>query len=103
MIEKLFDAENKGEWWLAKRFAKGWYGVCLGKYILFTREPREIDLKHEQGHQKQYQMLGGFLYYLIIGIPSFFGNLIQRIFKYDYYKQPWEAWADRLGGVERHS
>ena len=43
----------------------------------------------------------GPLYLIIIGLPSAIGNLIHRKFKFDYYKQPWEAWADKLGGVKR--
>ena len=54
-------------------------------------------------------MLGP-LYLIVIGLPSITGNIINRITRmyfrkyYDpnfYYKQPWEAWADRLGGVDR--
>ena len=50
------------------------------------------------------------MYLIIIGLPSIMGNILNRIkykyFKkhYDpdfYYKQPWEAWADKLGGVDR--
>lgn len=58
---------------------------------------------HEHGHQKQSRMLGP-LYLIVIGLPSLIGNIIFRLFKIKrgyYYKQPWEAWADKLGGVER--
>ena len=60
---------------------------------------------HEYGHRIQSQKLGP-LYLIIIGIPSFLGNLKSRLYKkcdkyFDYYKQPWEAWADKLGGVKR--
>lgn len=46
----------------------------------------------------------------LIGIPSFIGNIFDRLFhkKWSvekritwYYKQPWEKWADTLGGVKR--
>ena len=77
-----------------------YFGVSLGSYIIFGNYPREITLKHERGHQKQSLMLGP-LYLLFIGLPSAVGNLLNRIIKFDYYKQPWEAWADKLGGVER--
>ena len=88
------------------------FGVSLGNYIIFgTRYYRvtEISWKHERGHQKQSLYLG-WLYLLIIGIPSLCGNLYDRFFhknwsmrdSYDwYYNQPVEKWADYLGGVER--
>ena len=59
---------------------------------------------HEIGHQKQSKILG-WLYLLLVGLPSIIGNLLFRI-KYvkthfDYYNLPWEKWADKLGGVSR--
>lgn len=48
------------------------------------------------------------VYLLLIGIPSACGNIYDRFFHKKwtsyrrnewYYKQPWEKWADRLGGV----
>jgi hypothetical protein len=76
------------------------FGVSLGKYIIFGGCFSYIDIEHEQGHQKQSLYLG-WLYLLVIGLPSATGNLLNRVIDFDYYKQPWEAWADRLGGVER--
>lgn len=77
-------------------------GVSLGKYIVFDnrREIDDNDVKHEMGHQKQSLYLGWF-YLLIIGIPSVIGNLLYRIKKFNYYNQPWEKWADKLGNVKR--
>lgn len=90
-----------------------WFGVSLGNYIIFGRpsmiEPRIMDYYHEVGHQMQSKRLGWF-YLLIIGIPSFFGNVFDRIFHRNwtehqrmiwYYSQPWEKWADELGNVDR--
>lgn len=60
-------------------------------------------INHEHGHQKQSRILGP-LYLIVIGLPSLIGNIVFRLFKIKrgyYYKQPWEAWADKLGGVER--
>lgn len=86
--------------------------VSLGNYILFDRaylKPPYCEtilptsIKHEHGHQKQSQYLGWF-YLIVIGIPSFFGNIVFRLFPIPsekYYLQPWEAWADKLGGVVR--
>ena len=73
----------------------------LGDYIFVDRVPvTENTWLHERGHSKQSLILG-WLYLLVIGLPSVIGNLLHRKIKFDYYKQPWEAWADRLGGVTR--
>lgn len=76
------------------------FGVSLGKYIIVNKRAPEITIHHEDGHRKQSMMLG-LLYLVVIGLPSAIGNLIHRKLKFDYYKQPWEAWADKLGGVKR--
>ena len=81
-------------------------GVSLGNYIIVDRRfyNDTNTIHHENGHQYQSRILG-WLYLILIGIPSGIGNLIWRIpvvyTKYNYYKQPWEAWADALGGVKR--
>lgn len=84
-------------------------GVSLGNYIILDSEYLHYltilqdSLNHEHGHQKQSKILGPF-YLIVIGLPSLLGNIYSRIFHKDsvwYYKQPWEAWADKLGGVER--
>jgi hypothetical protein len=80
-------------------------GVSLGEYILLdpVYKNSTITIKHEQGHQKQ-SLYFGWLYLIIIGIPSATGNIIDRIFHKGvkwYYNQPWEKWADKLGGVNR--
>lgn len=76
--------------------------ISLGKYLIFDsdRTVTEINFKHEQGHQKQSLYLG-WLYLILIGLPSFLANLIHRKINFDYYSTPWEAWADKLGKVER--
>jgi len=89
-----------------KKFYKS--GVSLGSYIILDNCYRNSTLllnavKHERGHQKQSLYLGP-LYLLIIGLPSFIGNIYSRITHKSsewYYSQPWEAWADKLGRVER--
>ena len=93
-------------WWTKRRF-----GVSLGNYIILYEDSKPLtqSVKHEKGHQKQSLYLG-WLYLIIIGIPSAFGNLWDRVahknWKLEerekwYYSQPWEAWADKLGGVRR--
>lgn len=88
-------------------------GVSLGNYIFLDSDGNYnyIMVRHERGHQIQSLILGP-LYLIIIGLPSIIGNIINRIkYKYfkkyynpdSYYKQPWEAWADKLGRVVRKS
>lgn len=95
-------------------------GVSLGNYIildfevygkLFVKDSKYfyITVNHEHGHQRQSKRLGIF-YLFVIGIPSAIGNLIDRWFLKGwsdekrekwYYSLPWEAWADKLGEVNR--
>lgn len=86
-------------------------GISLGNYI-FLDSDGYYDykvVKHEHGHQIQSLILGP-LYLIVIGLPSIIGNIVYRIkhmyFRKKcnpklYYKQPWEAWADKLGKVVR--
>lgn len=96
--------------WLSHKYD---FGVCLGEYIIiganYNRMIKVETFNHEKGHKKQSKMLGP-LYLLLIGLPSITGNIYDRIAHRNwsylartewYYKQPWEAWADKLGGVER--
>ncbi|GMO48359.1 MAG: hypothetical protein Pg6C_10940 [Treponemataceae bacterium] len=90
---------------------KGW-GVSLGKYIFMDcGYNKNIDRSHEIGHTYQSIFFGP-LYLLVIGIPSaIFNNLRDRLFhkkwsfqqryKWYYSRYP-EAWADRLGEVQRN-
>lgn len=84
-------------------------GICLGNYIILHDASLGNDMLHEYGHSRQSRILGP-LYLLIIGLPSILGNIYDQVFHsrwtYErsaqwYYKQPWEAWADKLGGVKR--
>lgn len=80
-------------------------GISLGNYIILDRTyisyaGLDNTINHEHGHQKQSLYLGP-LYLIVIGLPSIFGNILRRLFVFDYYKLPWEAWADKLGGVKR--
>lgn len=91
-----------------KNFFKS--GVSLGDYIILDTGYLRVlpwnmnTVRHEKGHSKQSKILGP-LYLIVIGIPSLVGNILFKIFKWpaeNYYKQPWEAWADKLGGVKRN-
>lgn len=90
-------------------------GVSLGDYIILDQKYLSLSekrlnqvIQHELGHQKQSTYLGP-LYLIVIGIPSFIGNIIFRFKKFSssaaknraYYNQPWEKWADKLAKVDR--
>ena len=112
--KRLYISKDGIRYYLVKRLFNS--GISLGNYIFldldgFFNEYECSIIKHEHGHQIQSLILGP-LYLIIIGLPSIIGNIIDRIkykyFKkyYDsdfYYKQPWEAWADKLGKVDRKS
>jgi hypothetical protein len=90
------------------RFAKYWtgsiyWGVSLGQIIILGFRYGHTTVLHEYGHTYQSMYLGP-LYLLVIGIPSITFNILGRLGWVDnskYYDRPWEAWADRLGGVDR--
>jgi len=78
-------------------------GFGMGIYVCLVSTHELKTLKHEKGHCKQSEYLGP-SYLIIIGLPSASGNLLARKFEWwykNYYKLPWEAWADKLGGVKR--
>ena len=84
-------------------------GISLGNYIIFNRVTWGKSYRHEFGHSIQSRWLGWF-YLPVIGLPSLIGNIWDRLCHKDwsyeerqrwYYSQPWEAWADQLGGVVR--
>ena len=86
-------------------------GISLGKYVIlkyhYNRKANAV--KHEFGHSLQSKRWG-WLYLIVIGIPSLCGNIIDRVFHKNwddkkatiwYYNQPVEKQADELGGVVR--
>ena len=93
--------------WISKHFS---FGVSLGNYIIFGNRPVSwVSLKHEQGHRIQSRRLG-WLYLIVIGIPSAARNLWDRIAHSEwdyadrikwYYSSFPEKQADELGGVNR--
>jgi hypothetical protein len=107
--EKIYSVPNKVYFYVAQKFNSNWSGISLGNYIIFSYHADNTSIKHEHGHQKQ-SLYFGWLYLILIGLPSFVGNLWDRIAhkKMDnknrikwYYNQPWEKWADKLGDVKR--
>lgn len=86
-------------------------GVCLGDYIILDNNNADNanDILHEYGHHIQSLRLG-WLYLPVIGLPSMLFNLYDRVAHKNwtrlqrrtwYYNLPWEAWADKLGGIVR--
>jgi hypothetical protein len=103
--------EGMGRWFYTYSAPRYIPGASLGDFIFLhnSRNWNLLDNRHEFGHSMQSRMLGP-LYLILIAIPSAGGNMWDRIFhrKWDkvrrekwYYGLPWEAWADRLGGVNR--
>lgn len=104
--------DQKINYYIANKTRFQWSGVSLGNYIVFanTKSATNNSIKHEHGHQIQSTWYG-LLYLIIIGIPSFCGNIYDRSYHIGwktsdrlkwYYSQPWEKQADQLGGVERY-
>lgn len=78
-------------------------GASLGGLIFVNKAHKDRDriIKHEYGHFKQ-GITFGWLYLIIIGIPSGGMNLLTRwkILKIENYYKRWpENWADKLGKV----
>ena len=75
-------------------------GISLGKYIILNEKHygREFFKKHEYGHSIQSLYLG-WLYLIVVGVPSIIRAFIWRLFKLkkqDYYKGYPENWASKL-------
>lgn len=76
-------------------------GISLGRYIILDDKYSgdELSIKHEYGHSNQSLYLG-WLYLLIIGLPSIIRVILWRTLKLDrsgYYKGYPENWANKLG------
>lgn len=112
LLETIVSSENKFPVYLSDKVFGA--GVCLGDYIIVDYQANigrtdRTGMMHEYGHHRQSVYLG-WLYLIVIGLPSLAGNLWDRAFHkkwtrrqriHWYYSLPWEKWADRLGGVKR--
>ena len=88
-------------YWLSEKYR---FGVSLGKYIIFGgKDPNKCSIFHEKGHQVQSKRLG-WLYLIIIGLPSITFNISDTLFHKDwtvenrlkwYYNLPWERNANK--------
>lgn len=85
--------------------------MSLGNYIVFAHNGYADDdsIRHEYGHQIQSRRFGP-LYLFIVGIPSFFRNIYDRVAhknwtyeeRVEWYYGGWpEKQADKYGGVHR--
>ncbi len=79
-------------------------GISLGRYIIVAASVKDYTGRtewHEYGHSRQSMFLGP-LYLLVVGLPSLLWAAVWQpghgSSYYDFYT---EAWADKLGGVDR--
>lgn len=99
----IFDLIKYNSAYVSDTDIPGFTAVSLGQYRLYFQKryvENAVVVKHETGHSRQSLYLG-WLYLIVIGLPSLVGNIVHRFVKFDYYEQPWEKWADKLGGVDR--
>lgn len=110
-LEAMVNTSTDIKYYLVKHLFNS--GISLGNYIFLDKDVNHnIDtIKHEHGHQIQSLILGP-TYLIFIGLPSIIGNIVFRIKSVyfrknfnsqDYYKLIWEAWADKLGKVNRNT
>ena len=92
------DTEYEGA--IVRRSLQMQGGISLGRYIIVNRYASRKTIMHEYGHCRQSQMLG-WLYLLVIGLPSILHAAICRCKRHSYYDYWCEKWADKLGGVDR--
>lgn len=85
------------------------FGVSLGKYIILHKRYSFDDVCHESGHCRQSKRWG-WLYLIVIGLPSALRNLYDRYFHKAWSSEDRQKWyyghfpekqADILGGVKR--
>ena len=75
-------------------------GISLGRYIIVNQFARDKTIYHELGHCRQSMYLG-WLYLLVIGIPSILHAWLCPCLNHSYYDFFTEKWADKLGNVKR--
>ena len=105
--ERMHIMENGNRIYFATRM-KG--GISLGKYSIVNTCHYRLDLRdalkrdsvrHEAiGHARQSLYLG-WLYLIVIGLPSIVWAMLYNGDDKGYYKFFTERWADKLAGVKR--
>lgn len=76
--------------------------ISLGDTIIVNKDASDFRVGHEYGHNKQSKYLG-WLYLIIIGLPSILWATLKRIglFKNkNYYWFYTEKWANNIAGYE---
>ena len=109
--ERMHEMENGNRIYFANRMRGG---ISLGKYSIVNTSHYRKDIneslkrdtvRHEAiGHARQ-SLYFGWLYLIVIGLPSFvwavlYGTAVKPT-KKGYYRFWTERWADRIAGVER--
>ena len=112
---KNFNIHNESE---DAVFSSNYFSSYKGSFVLKTpfdasfsygiiglshcQQTTEV-LNHEYGHTVQLKNKGIADYTVSVAVPSVTINILDRMdkLKYDYYGAPWEAEADRFGGVNR--
>ena len=92
----------KGEAVIIQDFAGA--SFSFGIMGLHINDKNDVNtVNHEWGHFKQLALHGPAMFTLFIALPSLIYNIYCRITGdwSKYYKMPWEAYADYLGGVKR--
>lgn len=85
---------------IVRRSTKFPGGISLGRYIIVNQWSSKKNVMHEYGHCIQSRYLG-WLYLLVIGLPSILHAWLCPCKEHSYYDFWTEKWADKLGGVER--
>lgn len=98
VIYKGNDIEYNGV--IVRRSVKMRGGISLGKYIVISQWSTTKTVMHEYGHCKQSMYLG-WLYLLLVGLPSILHATFCKCKRHSYYDVYPEKWADKLGGVTR--
>lgn len=105
--ERMHTMENGNRIYFATRM-KG--GISLGKYSIvnvghyrhdINESLKRDTVRHEAiGHAAQSRWLG-WLYLLVIGLPSALHAALCKCKNHSYYDMWFEKWADKLAGVKR--
>lgn len=85
---------------IVRRSVKMRSGISLGKYIIINQWSRKDTIAHEYGHSKQSKYLG-WLYLLIVGLPSLIHAALCKCKDHDYNDVWFEKWANKLGRVNK--
>jgi hypothetical protein len=100
---RLISCKNYNYCFEAERMSGG---ISLGSFCFVSKSgaKRDTTIAHEQdGHVKQSHMLG-WLYLIIIGIPSLCWSWTYNPYSLkNYYKFYTEKWANKLAGLKTYS